>query len=134
MKGFKIFSLFIVILGTFVIAFTSYGECGEGDGTGIIYARPCIIYIAALDSYLEPHIKTLRDFRDRYLIANFKIQISNFKIEIPNIIGKAFVSLYYKGSPPIAEYIRQHETLRTVTRWALTPVVYVIEHTLLMRS
>lgn len=72
----------------------------------------------------------MRDFRDKWLIADFRLQILDLKIEIPNIIGKAFVAFYYKVSTPIAEYIREHETLRIATRWALTPVVYVVKYPL----
>jgi hypothetical protein len=73
-------------------------------------------------------VEVLREFRDKVLIANFKLQIAKFKIEISNIPGKAFVAFYYKVSPPIADYIRHHEALKTVTRWALTPVVYVVKY------
>lgn len=56
------------------------------------------------------------------------MQISDLKIEIPNISGKAIVAIYYKVSPPLAEFISQHEALKTVTRWALTPMVYGIKY------
>jgi len=52
-------------------------------------------------------VQVLREFRDRVLIVNFKLQIAKFKIEIPNIPGKAFVAFYYKVSPPIADFIKQ---------------------------
>jgi len=68
-------------------------------------------------------VQVLREFRDKWLI-------NSFKLEIPNYLGKSFVAIYYKVSPPIADYIREHETLRTVTRWALTPVVYGIKYPL----
>lgn len=99
------------------------GTGGGGGGGGV-----CFIATAAYGSYLDPHVKVLKYFRDKYLLENFKIQISDFRIEIPNVIGKAFVAFYYKFSPPIADYIKRHEGLRMVTRWLLTPIVYMIKY------
>lgn len=74
----------------------------------------CFVATAAYGSYLDPHVKTLRDFRDKHLITNMP--------------GRAFVRFYYSVSPPIANFIKQHEVLRVVTRWALTPLIMTIEH------
>lgn len=74
----------------------------------------CFIATAAFGSYLDPHVQVLRSFRDNYLLKNS--------------IGSAFVGFYNHISPPIAEYISKHESLRTVTRWALTPIVYALEY------
>lgn len=74
----------------------------------------CFIATAAYGSYLDPHVETLRNFRDDYLLTNS--------------IGTGFVHLYYKYSPPIAERISQNETLRTLTRAVLTPLVYSISY------
>jgi hypothetical protein len=73
----------------------------------------CFIATAAYGSYLDPHVQILRDFRDQYLLTN--------------PLGKALVAFYYKNSPPLANFIARHESLRAVTRLLLTPVVYAIE-------
>jgi hypothetical protein len=74
----------------------------------------CFIATAAYGSYLHPHVEVLRNFKDKYLLNSPK--------------GKLFVESYYRISPPIAAYISKHEALKTLTRWALTPVIYSIEH------
>ena len=58
---------------------------------------------------MAPHVKILRDFRDRILLQNS--------------IGKGFVGLYYTYSPPIADFIAKHDSLRTMVRISLLPVV-----------
>jgi subtilisin family serine protease len=99
--------------------------------TGVIENKNwggCFIATAAYGSYLSPEVQVLRKFRDDHLLTDFRFQIADLRIEIPNILGKAFVAFYYKMSPPIADFIRQHETLRISTRLLLTPIVYGVKY------
>ena len=85
---------------------SSGGDSGGGGG--------CFIATAAYGSYLDPHVYVLRNFRDRYLLTNS--------------LGQAFVDSYYRYSPPVADFISKHETIKLAARWALTPVVCGVEH------
>ena len=83
---------------------------GDDDGD-------CFIATAAFGSPLEPHVRVLRDLRDRYLLTNS--------------IGKAFVALYYKFSPPIADFIAKNGLLRGAIRVCLYPAAglrYMLLH------
>jgi hypothetical protein len=46
--------------------------------------------------------------------------------------GRFVLELYYAWSPPIAQFIAQHDGLRMAVRWALTPVVYTIQYPFLL--
>jgi hypothetical protein len=71
----------------------------------------CFIDVAAFGSLLEPHVRLLRQFRDRLLLTNAP--------------GKTFVRLYYTYSPPIAGVIAAHAGLRWIVRWSLLPLIGV---------
>jgi acyl-CoA thioesterase-1 len=73
----------------------------------------CFIATAAFGSPMEPEIETLRQFRDEVLLETAP--------------GRAFVDLYYKTSPPIADTIRESEILKTATRSALRPFIAAAE-------
>ena len=70
---------------------------------------PCFIATAAFGSPLHPYVRTLQDFRDKYLMSNRP--------------GRLFVKLYYKYSPHLAELITNHKALKTVVRIWLIPFV-----------
>jgi hypothetical protein len=76
---------------------------GGGGGGG------CFIATAAYGSLMERHVKILREFRDRFLLTN--------------CVGKTLVNLYYKYSPPLADFIAEHDNLRAMVRVSLLPFV-----------
>jgi hypothetical protein len=80
---------------------TASGDSGGGGG--------CFIATAAYGSPMEEHVRILRDFRDRFLLTN--------------PAGKVFVDIYYAYSPFLADFIKEHETLRTPVRLGLLPFV-----------
>jgi alpha-tectorin len=84
----------------------------------------CFIATAAYGSYFDPHVKVLRDFRDEWLLKDMRLEVGGLRLTIPNVPGKAFVDFYYRTSPPIADFIREHDMLRAAVRVALTPFVY----------
>lgn len=82
----------------------------EDDCRGIC---DCFIATAAWGSWMDPHVRSLRAFRDEVLMSSAP--------------GRAFVAFYYRHSPPVAALIGRHEGLRAATRAALAPVVFAIE-------
>jgi hypothetical protein len=87
----------------------SSGSTGSSGGGG-----KCFLATAAYGSYMANDVIVLRKFRDRYLLSNN--------------LGRAFVEWYYRNSPPLADIIARHETLRTATRAGLFPLVQSIKH------
>jgi hypothetical protein len=79
---------------------TSSSESGSSSG--------CFIATAAFGSKFEKHVQILRQFRDVYLL--------------PYGIGRALVNAYYRYSPPVADFIADHETIQTMVRWSLLPL------------
>ncbi len=76
-------------------------EFWEGD--------PCFIATAAYGTPMAEEIQILREFRDEYLLTN--------------PAGQALVGLYYRASPPIAEFITEHPSLKPIVRAGLVPAV-----------
>ena len=69
----------------------------------------CFIATAAYGTPMAEEIEILRQFRDEYLLTS--------------PVGKALVEFYYRVSPPIAEFITEHPSLKPVVRVGLAPAV-----------
>ncbi|XCN74676.1 MAG: CFI-box-CTERM domain-containing protein [Candidatus Electrothrix aestuarii] len=82
---------------------TQNASSGGGGGGG------CFIATAAYGTALEPQVVLLKRFRDLYLMTNR--------------LGISFVELYYTYSPPVADFIRQHNFLRFIIRIFLLPLL-----------
>ncbi len=71
----------------------------------------CFIATAAFGTSMAGEINALRITRDERLLTN--------------PLGAAFTDMYYRVSPPIADFIAQHDTLRAAVRRVLSPVVSI---------
>jgi uncharacterized repeat protein (TIGR02543 family) len=73
----------------------------------------CFIATAAYGSPTAEQIDVLREFRDDVLLES--------------TVGSQFVALYYRLSPPVADFISGNSFLRTVVRELLVdPVVWMV--------
>jgi hypothetical protein len=69
----------------------------------------CFIATAAYGTPMAEEIGILRKFRDEYLLTN--------------PVGATLVEFYYRTSPPIAQFITEHPSLKPIVRAALLPAV-----------
>jgi hypothetical protein len=74
-------------------------------------SSPCCTVTAAYGTPMAGEIGILREFRDEYLLTN--------------PLGKTVADTYYRFSPPIAEFITEHPSLKPIVRAGLTPAVAV---------
>jgi len=86
---------------------------GQGSSSS---GGKCFIATAAYGSYMEPEVLLLRQFRDHYLLTNWP--------------GRQLVRAYYATSPPLANVIAQHDSLRAISRAMLAPLIYTIKYPL----
>jgi hypothetical protein len=74
------------------------------------FVIPCII-LATYDGETSSTVTILRQFRDEFLLTN--------------PVGRALVDVYYRISPPTAEFITEHPKLKPVIRVGLLPAVAI---------
>ena len=87
------------------------GELWEFTTGETVAPWPCFIATATYSTPMAEEVQILREFRDRYLLNN--------------PLGQALVNLYYKFSPPMAEFITEHPALKPIVRVGLMPAVVV---------
>jgi subtilase family serine protease len=95
-------------------------EENEGNNNAVVSVHAfeeetgCFIATAAYGTPTAEEIEILRNFRDEILI--------------PNSAGEILVNTYYDVSPPLAEFIAEHDTLRTIVRVGIIePMVRTLE-------
>ena len=81
---------------------------GDTDDSGGV-SGGCFIATACYGNQMANEVVVLRKFRDRYLLSND--------------LGKNLVKFYYRYSPRIANYIKDKEGLKAMTRYVLKPLV-----------
>jgi hypothetical protein len=87
--------------------FGGYGHPSTPGGGG------CFIATAAYGTDTAGELDILREFRDEVLLTDR--------------LGARLVSLYYRTSPPIANFISEHEILRTAVRVGFVdPIVAIL--------
>lgn len=106
--------------GSFTVSLTVTGPLGADREKKVGYIKVsspgedkgCFIATAAFGTSMVEEIQTLREFRDNYLSINK--------------IGKALISLYYKHSPIIADFIRDKEPLKSIVRAGIKSFIMFI--------
>ena len=93
-------------LGSTSTSIPSASDSGSGGGS-------CFIATAASGTYIAPEAMVLSNFGDRWFLTN--------------AIGRCFVVFCYHRSATLAHYIVECETLSTMARWALTPIIYGVQ-------
>ena len=89
----------------------------SGDNTNTNVAIPKLCFVATASYGADSgEVGMLCEFRDKVLLTN--------------PLGQAFVKAYYTVSPPLADFIAEHEGLRATVRVMLKPLIIIAEYSL----
>ena len=107
--------------GTFTVVVTGTSGGVRRSATFQLQIRAeesrCIIATAAFGSELAPEVAYLRGFRDGTVMSTYA--------------GSRFLTVfnafYYSWSPGVASVIRGNEALASITRAAITPLLYTLK-------
>ncbi len=100
--------------GARVSVFIEENDGDKDDDDCDRFCDNCFIATAAWGSWMDPHVVTLRRFRDEVLM--------------PTSPGRALVAAYYRHSPPLAAAIEDSALLRGAARTLLTPLVLAVSY------
>ena len=96
--------------GTSTTSSSSSSESSSSEASSSeTSTEECFIATAAFGSYEHKYVKELRTFRDSHLLTNR--------------IGSEFVDLYYEYSPAVARQISSNESLKSITKLSLYPMI-----------
>ena len=97
---------------TFQIPDTGDCDCSVWPSDGS--RSGCFFTTALYGSSLHPYLRSLRRFRDRFLLSH--------------AIGRRIVDFYYQNSPPLADAISRSDSLRGLARGLIGVAAFGIEH------
>ncbi len=84
--------------------------------TVTVKASRCLIVTATYGSELSWQVVMLRDFRDGRVMST---RLGRAFIEVFNIV-------YYSFSPQVSSFISKHETIRSIVKVSLYPLIYIL--------
>lgn len=87
-----------------------------------------LLVLPAMTAVAAPDIEVQKSTNSEFPVVNepveFIVRVSN----IGDAPGRALVRFYYRYSPPIAGYIADRSSLRTIVRVLVAPIVFTIEN------